>query len=90
MRLFGKKKDSEAKETIHEIFGGCAVRKNQAGYEITWRSPHITTVTVSSPPTIDDDVQTKRNGDETQVLSTDCKLKIVTREGDKEAHISRI
>ena len=91
MRLFGrKKKESEVQETSYEIFGGFTIKKISSGYEFTWRTPNITTLIVKSEPIIDDDVQIRREGDTIQVLTTECKLKLITKDGDTRAYISRI
>jgi len=91
MRLFGrKKKEPEVQELSYEIFGGFTIKKTSSGYEITWRSPNITTLNVRSEPVIDDDVQIKREDDTIQVLTTGCKLKLIKENGDMKAHISKI
>lgn len=91
MRLFGrKKKEPEVQEISYEIFGGFTIKKTSSGYEITWRSPNITTLNVRSEPVIDDDVQIKREDDTIQVLTTECKLKLIKENGDMKAHISKI
>ncbi|RJS87011.1 hypothetical protein CW704_04095 [Candidatus Bathyarchaeota archaeon] len=91
MRLFGrKKKEPEVQEISYEIFGGFTIKKTSSGYEITWRSPNITTLNVRSEPVIDDDVQIKREDDTIQVLTTGCKLKLIKENGDMKAHISKI
>jgi len=91
MRLFGrKKKEPEVQEIDYEIFGGFTIKKTSSGYEITWRSPNLTTLNVKSEPIIDDDVQTRREGDEIKVLTTACKLKLITKNGDTKAYISKI
>lgn len=91
MRLFGrKKKEPEVQEISYEIFGGFTIKKTLSGYEITWRSPNITTLNVRSEPVIDDDVQTKREGDTIQILTTECRLKLTKENGDMKAHISKI
>jgi len=91
MRLFGrKKKEPKVQEIDYEIFGGFTIKKIPSGYEITWRSPNITTLNVRSEPVIDDNVQIRREGDTIQVLTTECKLKIITEDGDTKAYISRI
>jgi len=90
MRLFGRKKKPEVQEIDYEIFGGFTIKKTESGYEITWRSPNITTLNVKSEPIIDDDVQTTREGDTIKVLTTECKLKLITKNGDMKAYISKI
>jgi len=91
MRLFGrKKKEPEVQELSYEIFGGFTIKKTSSGYEITWRSPNITTLNVRSEPVIDNDVQIKREDDTIQVLTTGCKLKLIKENGDTKAHISKI
>jgi len=91
MRLFGgKKKEPKVQEMDYEIFGGFTIKKTPSGYEITWRSPNVTTLNVKSEPTIDDDVQTRREGDIIEVLTTECKLKLITKDGDTKAYISKI
>ncbi len=90
MKLFGKKKEPDPQETTHEIFGGFTITKAVGGYEIKWRSPNLTTLTVHSSPAIDGNVQATQDGDTVQILSQDCKLRITTKEGKTEARISRI
>jgi len=91
MRLFGrKKKEPKVQEVSYEIFGGFTIKKIPSGYELTWRSPNVTTLRVSSEPVIDDDVQIKREDDTIQVLTTECRLKLITKDGETEAHISKI
>ena len=91
MRLFGKKKKKpQVQEHSYEIFGGFTITKTDRGYEITWRSPNLTTITVDSEPVIEENVQTKREGNQIQVLSPECRLKIITKEETTEAHIAII
>ena len=89
LRLFGrKKKEPQAQVSSYDIFGGFTITKGPAGYEIRWRSPNVTTITVHSPPVIDEHVQVERAGDKIQVLSSACKLRLTTLKGKMEAHIS--
>ncbi|MEM1606651.1 MAG: hypothetical protein QW341_01120 [Candidatus Bathyarchaeia archaeon] len=92
MKIFSKKKDKESKveELTYEIFGGFTIRKDPDGYEITWRSPNVTTIKVHSAPVISQEVQFRQEGDVIHVLTTECKLKLVVKEGKAEAHISKI
>lgn len=93
MKLFGKKKEEkgpQVEETMHEIFGGFMVTKKPEGYEIVWRSPNLTSITVSSQPVIEETVQVKQEGNKIQGLTNGCKLKITKKEGKTEAHISVI
>ena len=91
MRLFGKKKkEPGAQMSSYDVFGGFTITKGPAGYEIRWRSPNVTTITVHSPPVLDDDIQTEREGDTVQVLTTGCKLRIVTEQGKTEARVTKI
>jgi len=91
MRLFGrKKKEPEAQEVSYEIFGGFTIKKTPSGYEISWRSPNVTTLNVKSKPTIDGDVEIREEGDTIQVLTTECKLKLTTKNGDTKVHISKL
>lgn len=96
MRLFGKKKEQKLEESEstyeYEIFGGFTIIKKLGGdYEISWKSPNVTTIRVSSMPVISGDVQVKQEGDEIKVLTTECKLKVVmNKEGRTEAYISKI
>jgi hypothetical protein len=91
MRLFGrKKKEPKVQETTYEIFGGFTIKKTPSGYEITWRSPNITTLSVTSEPVIAEDVQIRREGDEIRVLTTECKLKLIKENGSTRVHISKI
>ncbi|MBS7649657.1 hypothetical protein KEJ17_08465 [Candidatus Bathyarchaeota archaeon] len=82
MRLFGKKKEQKPEESEsayeYEIFGGFTITKKPGGdYEISWKSPNVTTIRVSSMPVISGDVQVKQEGDEIKALTTECKLKVV-------------
>ena len=88
MKLFGKKKTLEVQETCYEIFGGFTINKKPSGYEITWRSPNLTTITIQSKPEIAGNVQVKNESDKIQVLSTSCKLRLTTKEGSTLADIS--
>jgi len=90
MRLFGKKKEPKVQEVSYEIFGGFTIKKIPSGYELTWRSPNVTTLRVSSEPIIDDDVQIKREDETIRILTTECKLRLITKDGKTEAHISKI
>jgi len=91
LRLFGKKKkEPGAQMSSYDVFGGFTITKGPAGYEIRWRSPNVTTITVHSPPVLDDDIQTEREGDTVQVLTTGCKLRIVTEQGKTEARVTKI
>lgn len=92
MRLFGKKskKEPQAQVSSYEIYGGFTITKKPAGYEIRWRSPNVTTITVRSPPVMDEDIQTEREGDTVQVLTAQCKLRITTEQGRTEAQVSKI
>jgi len=88
--LFGKKKEPEVQESKYEIFGGFTITKKPAGYNITWRSPNLTTITVPSMPLIDENIERKSEGDKIQVTCMECKLRVITKEGKTEAHISKI
>jgi len=91
MRLFRRrKKESTVQESAYEIFGGFTIKKTPSGYEITWRSPNITTLNVNSEPVIDSDVQIRREGDVIQVLSTQCRLKLTIEKGNTKVHISNL
>ena len=50
MRLFGRKKKSDVKKSNYDIFGGATVTRVEGGYEITWRSPNLTSVRLTSMP----------------------------------------
>jgi hypothetical protein len=91
MRLFGrKKKEPKVQEATYEVFGGFTIKKTSSGYEITWRSPNITTLNVTYEPEIAEDVQIKREGDEIKVLTTECKLRVITENGSTRVQISKI
>jgi len=90
MKLFGKKKTPEVQENTYDIFGGFAITKRPGGYEILWRSPNLTTITVDSPPTIGEGVEIEREGENIHVLTPTCKLTVTTKEGSVEARISKI
>ena len=91
MRLFGRKnKESKVEELSYEIFGGFTIKKTPSGYELTWRNPNLTTLNVKSEPIIDDAVQTRREGDTIQVLTTECVLKLIKENGEMKAYISKL
>ena len=91
MRLFGrKKKKAEPEVTEYEIFGGATVSKVVGGYEVTWRSPNLTTIRLTSKPHIDSDVSVSEEGDTIRILSNECKLKIMSKDGETEAYISKL
>jgi len=91
MRLFGRrKKEPEIQEITYDIYGGFVIEKKESGYEITWRSPNVTTLSINSEPVIDEDVQVEREGDTIKVLTNECKLKIIKEGGDMKVYISRI
>ena len=73
----------------YDIFGGFTITENPAGHEIRWKSPNVTTITVHSAPVIDEGVETKCEGDTTQVLTTSCKLTLTTEQGRTEARVSQ-
>jgi hypothetical protein len=87
MKLFGKKQTPQAKATTYEIYGGLTITENPAGYEIKWRSPNLTSIIVPLKPSIDSDVEIERNGNQIKVISTECKLKLITIKETIEAHI---
>ena len=89
MRLFGKKKP-KVQESSYEIFGGATIKKTDAGYEITWKGFNPMSVTVSSMPQIDSNVKTEQEGDIIRITSSQCKLKIISKDGDMEAFISEL
>lgn len=91
MRWFGgKKKKVEEDIYEYEIFGGFTITKTAEGYEVRWKAPNVTTIKVHSMPVISEDVNTEVKGDVIHVLTTECKLKIVTKEGKTEAYVSKI
>jgi hypothetical protein len=90
MPLFGKKKVPEVEQTSYEIFGGFTITKNQAGYELKWKNPNPTSITVLSEPKIDKNVKTEREGDLIKILTTECKLMISKKGGSIEAHVSQL
>jgi len=84
-----RKRNLKFKRSLMKSSAG-SPSKRSSGYELTWRSPNVTTLRVSSEPVIDDDVQIKREDDTIQVLTTECRLKLITKDGETEAHISKI
>jgi len=91
MRLFRRKrKDPQVQEITYEIFGGFTIKKTSSGYEITWRSPNITTLNVTSEPVIAQDVKIRREGDDIRVLTTECKLKMIMENGRRRVYISKM
>lgn len=89
MRLFGRKKP-KVQKSDYDIFGGATITKVEGGYEVTWRSPNLTSIRLTSMPKIDEDVSVKREGDNIQVLSPECRLTIISKDGETEAHLSTI
>ncbi len=91
MKLFGRKKDkSDEKVYDYEIYGGFMIIKKPDGYEISWKSPHITTINVHSMPKISEDVETKQEDDKIHVLTPACKLKLIMKKEGTEAYISKL
>ena len=89
MKLFRKKKP-EVQESSYEIFGGATIKETDTGYEIAWKTGHPMSVTVQSIPEIDTSVKTEREGDVVRITSFQCKLKIVSKDGDMKAFISEL
>ena len=89
MKLFRKKKP-EIQESSYEIFGGAVIKKADTGYEISWKAGHPMSVTVQSMPEIDSNVKTELEGDVIRITSWQCKLKIVSKDGDMKAFISEL
>ena len=90
MPLFGKKKESDVEQTSYEVFGGLTITKNQSGYEIRWKNPNPTSITVLPEPVIDANVKTSKDGDLLQILTTECKLIITKKGGSTEARVSHL
>lgn len=92
MRLFSKKKEPKSSENMYEyeIFGGLTITRKPGGYEIMWKSPNVTTISVQTMPVIGSDVQTREENGKIHVLTTECKLKLITRDGTTETYISKI
>jgi len=90
VKFWGKKKGGERAEESYEIYGGATITKVGSRYEIKWKSPMVTTITVSSPPEIDKDVITSQEGDVTRIETHDCRLKIIKEEGRTRALIAKM
>jgi hypothetical protein len=92
MKLFGKKKEKEAQgeESNHDIYGGFTINEKGEDYEIIWRSPNLTTITVNTKPIIDEKVETKLEGNKIIGLTNGCKMKIIKKDLKMEAFISLI
>lgn len=91
MKLWGKKKGEErAQESFYEIFGGATITRVGDQYEITWKSPMVTTVTVSSPPEIDQCVKHTRQGEIVRIEADGCRLKIAIKGGETLASFSEL
>jgi len=90
MRLFGRKKKSDVKKSDYDIFGGATVTRVEGGYEVTWRSPNLTSVRLASMPKLDEGLSVKREGDTIHILSPECKLTIISKNGETEAYISKM
>jgi len=90
MRLWGKKKEEKAQESFYEIFGGATITRVGDQYEITWKSPMVTTVTVSHPPEIGQGVKHTRQGDIFRIEADGCRLKIATKGGKTLASFSEL
>jgi len=89
MKLFGKKKPA-VQEVSYEIFGGATVRKTEGSYEIAWKGSHPMSVKFSFPPEIEEGVKTERRQDMIRITSQQCRLRIVTKDGDMKAFISEL
>ena len=89
MRLFRKKKP-KVQESSFDMFGGATIKRTGAGYEIAWKGSNPMSVTVSSMPEIESNVNTERDGDTVRITSLECKLKLVTEHGDMRAFISEL
>jgi hypothetical protein len=90
MPLFGKKKEPEIEQTSFEVFGGFTIAKGQSGYEIKWKNPNPTSITVLAEPVIDANVKTNKVGDLLQILTTECKLILTKKGGSTEARVSHL
>jgi len=89
LRLFGKKKP-KVQDSSFEMFGGATIRRSAAGYEIAWKGSNPMSVTVSSMPEIESNVNTQRDGDIIRITSLQCKLMLVTEDGGMKAFISEL
>lgn len=89
MRLFRKKKP-EVQESSYEIFGGATIKKIEDSYEMTWKGANPMSITFSVMPEIDSNVETVQEGDVIRITSQQCKLKIVTENGDMKASLSEL
>ncbi len=90
MPLFSKKKESNVEEVSYEIFGGFIITKNESGYEIKWKNPIPSTITVPFEPIIDANVKTSREENTIRVLSTECKLTLIKKKEGTETKISQL
>ena len=90
MRFFKRKKKEEEREFTYEIFGGAVITEVEDGYEITWKSPNLTSIRLTSPPEIDKDVMTEKEGNSIRILTRECKLKVVMSGREVKASISKI
>lgn len=84
------KRRKKVQESFYEVFGGATVTRIGDGYEIAWKSAHPMSIKVSSPPEIDDDIETKKEGETIRILSQECKLKIVIKDGEMKAFFSKL
>jgi hypothetical protein len=90
MRLFGKKRHLQSKRLPTRFSVVSRLPKRLLVTKSSRGSPNLTVVTVRSPPVIDENVETKREGNKIYVLSKECKLRITVKEGSMEAKISKL
>jgi len=89
MKLFGKKKP-EVQEMSYEIFGGATIKKAEDSYEVAWKGAHPMSIKFSSMPEVDSAVKSEQHGETIRITSHQCKLKIVTKNGDMKGFISEL
>jgi len=89
MKLFGKKKP-EVQELSYEIFGGAKISKMEDSYEVAWKGAHPMSIKFASMPKIKSNVKTEREGDVIRITSQQCKLKVITENGEMKASISEL
>ena len=91
MPLWGKKgKQEEDQSFSYEIFGGATITEEGGRYEVSWKSPMVTTVTVSSPPEIGEGVKHSRQGSTVRIEAGECRLRVLKRGGETLAFISKM
>jgi len=88
MWLFGRKKKKEPKPVSHHIYGGLTYREIDSRYEINFKNPAPSSITVDK---LDDrNLGHPYNIDKRVPPGVGCQLEIVEEEGKRKAYLSII